>query len=403
MDLEIRPIREDELEQFVRADYAGFGVTATDENVGDARGYLELDRTWAAFDGDAIVGTAAVFSFELTVPGPATVPAAGVTWVSVLPTHRRRGVLRALMARQLDDIHEPVAILTASEAPIYGRFGYGCGTWACDVTISRARSAFRIPSADDGRVVLIDAGTARKVLPPIFDRSRRLLPGDHQRAQSYWDFWFTDKDRWREGASARFYAVHETAAGEADGFVAYRVKQSWSAHGVPDGEVRIETFATASPTARAALWQYLFGVDLCDRVQAHIPWDDPLRWLLADPRAIEVKAVVDDIHVRLLDVEAALSARSYLGEGGLVVEVDDPFRPQTGGRYRLDGGRCVRADEAEPDLALGVDALGSLYLGGVWPSTLAAAGRITELRPGALAVADSLFPGVTQPFSQTHF
>ncbi|HVF75127.1 MAG TPA: GNAT family N-acetyltransferase [Acidimicrobiales bacterium] len=403
--MDVRAVTDEELAAFIRTDHIGFGVTTLDEHLDDARGYLELDRTVAVFDGDDIAATAAAFSFELTVPGLTVTPAAGITWVSVLPTHRRRGLLRRMMAHQLDDVAargEAVAILTASEATIYGRFGYGCATWTYDVKVQRARSALRSPVADDGRVRIIDAETARKVLPPVFDRSRRLLPADHQRADSFWNYWFTDRERWREGASARFYAVHETAAGEADGYVAYRVKQGWSDHGVPNGEVVVGDLATTTPTSRAALWQYLFGVDLTDRVQAHIPLDEPLRWLLADARAIEVNAMVDDIWCRVLDVEAALSTRGYAADGRLVLEVVDEFRPQAGGCFLLDGGRCTRTD-AEPDLHLPVDALGSIYLGGVLPSALAAAGRITELKPGALAVADAMFPSPTAPFSQTHF
>ena len=403
--MDIRAVTADEVERFLKVDYTSFGVTPVAEQIDDTSAHVELDRTVAVFDGDAIVATAGSFTFELTLPGLTLSPAAGVTWVSVLPTHRRHGLLRRMMAFQLDDIArrgEPVAILTASEAPIYGRFGYGCATWAYDVKVQRARSAFHAPVADDGRVRLVDAETARKVIPSVFDGSRRLLPGDHQRTEGFWDYWFLDRERWREGASARFYAVHETAAGEADGFVAYRIKQSWSDHGIPNGELVVSDFSTTSPTARAALWQYLFGVDLVDRVQAHLPPDESLRWLLADPRAIEVNAVVDDIWCRVLDVEAALSARGYAGEGRLVLEVTDDFRPQGSGRYLLDGGRCTRTD-ADADLALSVDALGSIYLGGVRPSTLATAGRITELKPGALAVADALFLSPTQPFSQTHF
>jgi predicted acetyltransferase len=403
--MDLRAVTAEEVERFLRTDYTAFGVTPVDEQVNDTRSQVELDRALAMFDGDAIVATAGSITFELTLPGLALSPAAGVTWVSVLPTHRRRGLLRRMMAFQLDDITrrgEPVAILTASEGPIYGRFGYGCATWAYDVTVQRARSAFRVPVADDGRVRLVDAETARKVLPSVFDGSRRLLPGDHQRTAGFWDYWFLDRERWREGAGARFYAVHETATGEADGFVAYRVKQGWSGHGVPTGELVVEDFSTTSPSARAALWHYLFGVDLVDRVQAHIAADEPLRWLVADPRAIEVNAVVDDIWCRVLDVEAALSARGYAGEGRVVLEVADDFRPQGSGRYLLDGGRCTRTEE-DADLALPVDALGSIYLGGVLPSTLAAAGRIAELRFGALATADRLFPSSTAPFSQTHF
>lgn len=406
MNLTLRPVAAEELPTFVRVDRAGFGLDLGDDNVVDAAELLELDRMLAAFDGDDMVGTAAAFSFELTLPGLTTAPAAGVTWVAVLPTHRRRGVLRALMTRQLEDVAargEPLAVLGASEAPIYGRFGYGLASFGHMVHVDPRRSEFREPLVDDGRVVLIDAETAAKVLPSVFDRSRRLTPGDHQRSEAWWTYWFQDKEHWREGATARFYVVHETGAGEADGFAAYRMKTSWDEHGVPDGELRLESLVTTTDTARAALWRYLLDVDLITRVKAEwVPVDDPLRLLLVDPRAAKVTGVVDDPWVRILDVPAALSARRYAVDGRLVLEVVDAVRPQTGGRFVLDEGRCARTD-ATPDISLGIADLGSLYLGGVGAGVLARAGRITEHRPGAVARADAMFRSDPLPFNQTEF
>jgi predicted acetyltransferase len=409
-DLTLRPIAENELAAFVQVDRTGFGLDFGEQNVRDAAALLELDRTLAAFDGNHIVGTAAAFSFELTLPGLTLAPAAGVTWVAVLPTHRRRGVLRALMARQLDDIAgrgEPLAILGASEAPIYGRFGYGPASRRHVVRVDTRRAAFRAPVADDGRVVLVDADTAAKLLPSVFDRVRLRTPGDHQNSDGFWQYWFLDKEHWRDGATARFYVVHETAAGEADGFAAYRLKSGWDDHGVPDGELRLEWLITAEATARAALWRYLLDVDLVDTLRAEwVPVDDPLRLLLADPRAARIVAEVDDVWARVLDVPAALAARRYGVEGGLVLEVADPLRPQTAGRFALEGGpdgaRCRRTD-AEPDLSMAVDALGSLSLGGVGVGALARAGLVHAHRPDALRRADALFRSDPLPFNQTEF
>ncbi|HEX9969669.1 MAG TPA: GNAT family N-acetyltransferase, partial [Acidimicrobiales bacterium] len=223
--MEIRAITEDELPRFVRADGIGFGLVSTEENITDAERVLELDRTVAVFDGDDMVGTAAAFTFELTLPGLSTLPAAGVTWVSVLPTHRRQGVLRRIMEFQLDDVvrrGEPLAVLTASEGGIYERFGYGAATFNYNLEADPGAVVWRDVLPDSGRVRLVDAEEARKALPPVFDRVRRARPGDHQRDDSMWDYWFQDKEKWRNGMSARFYAVHETASGEVDGFAAYR-------------------------------------------------------------------------------------------------------------------------------------------------------------------------------------
>jgi predicted acetyltransferase len=404
MDLTLRPVTEDELPAFVRVDFTGFGLDPTQDD--DEAGLLELDRTIGAFDGRELVGTAAAFSFELTLPGLTFVPAAGVTWVSVLPTHRRRGVMRELMTRQLDDVAsrgEPLAVLGASEAPIYGRFGYGVASQGYMLRIDPRRSAFREPLADDGRVMLVDADTAAKVLPSVFDRSRRLTPGDHQRSDAWWAFWFQDREHWRDGATARFYVVHETA-GEADGFAAYRIKAGWDDHGVPNGELRVESLVSTTPTARAALWRYLLDVDLIATVKVEwVALDDPLRFLLADPRAATVTGLVDDLWVRVLDVSLALSARRYHGsDDAIVLDVADPLRPHTGGRFVLDAGGCERTDAA-PDLSMGIAELGSLYLGGVGAGVLHRAGRITEHRPGAVALADALFRSDPLPFNQTEF
>jgi predicted acetyltransferase len=399
--MDLRPVTEDELPDFIRVDYTGFGVELSQDH--DEAEMLELDRTLAAFDGGRMVGTAAAFSFELTLPGLTSVPAAGVTWVAVLPTHRRRGVLRAMMTRQLDEIPEPVAILGASEAPIYGRFGYGLASVGHMVHVDPRRSEFREPLVDDGRVVLVDADTAAKVLPDVFDRSRRITPGDHQRSDAWWSYWFKDKEHWREGATSRFYVVHEDGSGQADGFAAYRLKSGWDDHGVPNGEMTVESLVSVTPTARAALWRYLLDVDLMTVVKTQwVAPDDPLRLLLADPRAARVTGVVDDLWVRLLDIPAALSARGYATDGRLVLDVVDELRPQTGGRFALDGGECRRTD-GDPDLTLAVADLGSLYLGGVGAGALHRAGRITEHRPGAVALADTMFRSDPLPFNQTEF
>lgn len=404
--MEIRPVGPDELPQFVRADHAGFGYISTDDNVTDAQRFLELDRTLATFDGDEIVGTAAAFSFELTLPGLATLPAAGVTWVSVLPTHRRRGVLRSMMARQLDDAAargEPLAVLTASEGSIYERFGYGPATFNYDIELDPSRVELRDLVPDDGRVRLVEPEAARKLLPPVFDRVWRARPGDHQRNEAFWDYWFQDKEQWREGMSARFYAVHESAAGEVDGFVAYRRKTGWDTHGNPDGAARVDDLFATAPAAYASLWRHMLGLDLVRKVEASDrPADEPLRWMVNDPRSVRVVACNDDLWVRVLDVPRALSSRSYAASGRLVLEVSDEFRPQTAGRYALVDGVCTPTDDA-PDLVLDVAVLGSVYLGGVRFADLAVAGRIEERTPGAVARADAMFRSDPLPASQTGF
>src|SRR5437867_1253982 len=127
MALEFRVPAEEELRTTLAAADAASGLELRDDDFEVARPQVSVDRTIGAYDGGRAIGVATSLDFELTVPG-GQLPMAGVTWVGVLPTHRRRGVLRELMRLQLEDLRrrgEPLAGLWASESLIYGRFGYG--------------------------------------------------------------------------------------------------------------------------------------------------------------------------------------------------------------------------------------------------------------------------------------
>jgi predicted acetyltransferase len=408
IDFELRPVTRDELPAFTRTDLAAFGERPSDPArlELDWTG-LELDRTLAAFDGDEIVGTGRLFSFELTMPGGRPLPAAAVSWIAVLPTHRRRGILTALKRTQLDDAAErgePLAILYASESGIYRRFGYGVSTSWVSVSVERRHSAFRLP-VPGGRVRLVDEDDARKLLPEIFDRVRRVQPGAVQRV----DAWWPDQFFWRESdeRGTRFYCVYESPEGGLDGYAAYRFESRWD--NGPQGILNVTDLATMSPAARAVLWRYLLDVDLVETIKAWVaPVDEPLRWLLNEPRRMAVTRMGDGLWVRVLDAPTALSARTYAAAGRVVFEVVDPFRPDgaAAGRFALDGGpdgADARRTSEEPDLVLEVSELGGILLGGVRPSVLARAGLVDERTSGALAVADAMFAVEPLPFSMTEF
>lgn len=409
MDVELRPITAAELTAFTESEIAGFGERASTAQLEAARSLTELDRTIAVFDGDRIVGTAGAFSFELTVPGPAFVPAAGVTAVTVQPTHRRRGLLSRMMRRQLDDVAErgePLAMLTASEGSIYGRFGYGIAIHYRTLELERVTTRLAAPVEVPGRMVLLDRDSPAKVLPPVWDAMRRRVVGQIGRSPAYWG------EVLREGgffddAGTRFIVIHERAPGDADAYALYRIE------GKPDPITQryrrvltVRELVTLDDTVRAAMWQYLFGVDLIDTLRAYVPVDEPLTWRLTDPRQARTARFGDHIWVRVVDVPAALSARSYADRGRLVVEVNDAFRPASGGTFELDAGpdgaEC-RKVTAEPDLSLQATDLGSTYLGGVRFSVLARAGRVTEHTPGALALADRLFGIDPLPWCDSDF
>lgn len=409
MDHELRPVAGDEVPTFVRAVSAGFGNVPSDEEVDAWARLLEADRTLAAFDGPSIVGTAGAYSFELTLPGGTTAPAAGVTAVTVQPTHRRRGILRAMMARQLDDVAErgePLAILTASESVIYGRFGYGLASYTAQYELATEGADLASPPPDGGRFRLVERDEAQKTLPGIYENARRRRPGFVTRTATWWELHLADPPWNRNGRSAFFHAVHESEVGEPDGYVTYRRKPRWDG-GLPAGELWVNDMAAVDDEVEAVLWRFCLDVDLVAVVRAFdAPVDHPIRHRLADPRRLRTTRLHDFLWARIVDVPAALAARRYGTDDRLLVEVADAFRPQTSGTYAVEGGPagavCERAG-GEADLALGIAELGAVYLGGERPSVLARAGRVVERTPGALRRADAFFASEPAPFCSTHF
>lgn len=370
----------------------------------------DLDRTLAAFDRGEIVGVGKIYSFDLVVPGSANVPVGGVSWIGVLPTHRRRGILSALMRRQLDAAvarGESMLVLTASEGGIYRRFGYGVSTWSMAVRLDARRSAFLSDPDTGGRMRMIDEVEAAEKLPVVFDRARGGQVGSVSRPDAWWGSELFEPDHGESiAAGARFYALHEGMSGEPDGYVAYAVDGTWE-QGIPAKKATVRDMVAADPNVRARLWRYVCDLDLVTTVESWTaPVDDPLRWRLADARQMSRSCIEDWLWVRIVDVPAALSTRTYATEGSVVIEVVDPVRPDVAGCYALDGGpdgsTCARTRHA-PDIVLEVPDLGAAYLGGVALSTLARAGLVEERTAGALARADAMFASLPRPYCGTWF
>ena len=400
MDLEYRSPSAEEFESVYRAVYIAFGDEPKDEDVERARRTMPVDRVLAAWDEGRPVGVAASYPFELTLPG-GTAGAAGVTWVGVHPSHRRRGILTELMRRQLEDVHErgePIAILWASEAPIYGRFGYGIA--APETFMDAERSAFglRDDPGPRGAVRLVTADEAAKILPPLYESVRLGRPGSLARPEAWWnDHLLPDPEHWREGHGPKFFAVLEID-GEPAGYALYRIKEKWEEH-TPRGELRVvEAFAT-TPEATAELWRFLFGIDLVGRVKAgRIDWALPL--MVTDPRRLHL-FLAEGLWLRLVDLEAALRARTYGASESAVLEVEDELFPRNAGRWTV-GPEPGRTD-ADADVALHVGDLASAYLGAFAFEQLAAGGRVRELRPGGLARATALFTTPIPPYCPEGF
>jgi predicted acetyltransferase len=317
------------------------------------------------------------------------------------------------MGHQLDDVAgrgEPVAVLTASEAMIYGRFGYGIGTFSNTVEIRKEGLHLTSPPRVSGRVRLLDPDAAAKVLPAVHEEYRRSRPGGITCNERWWESYFSDPEKFRDGASGRYYAVHENEAGEADGYATYRITWSSWREDRPGSELRLGALHTADPEVEAALFEYLLDVDLVAQLQLDArPLDDQLRWRLSDFRRYRVKRSNDWLWVRLVDIPGALAARTYATSDTVVIEVVDEFRPAASGRYRLEGdptgAACERigaADGVEPDLQLPVDLLGAVYLGGVSLATLATAGRVLGSAEAA-ARADAMFRSTPGPFCDRGF
>jgi predicted acetyltransferase len=354
---------------------------------------FELERMLAAVDDDgSIVGGTGAFGLRLTVPGGAQLPAAGVTVVGVLPTHRRRGVLRSMMRAQLDDVHErgePLATLWASEETIYGRYGYGLASLNAQFDVDKSYSAFRPGVETVGRVRLVDLEAAAELLPPIYDAVQRVTPGMYERSEAWWrNRQLVDPENFRFGGSPKHVAVLEVD-GEPQAYAMYRLHVAFGDLG-PETKLRTIEVIGLTPAATASIWRYLLDVDWTKTVSAGLqPVDHPLLLLLARPN-FSKPTLSDGLWIRLVDVGAALSGRGYADDGSLVFDVRDSFCPWNEGRWRLEGGKAARTDDGA-DIALDVSDLGSVYLGGFTFRDLQRAGRLDELTHGAVYSADATF------------
>ncbi|MFH8937228.1 GNAT family N-acetyltransferase [Streptomyces griseosporeus] len=402
---ELRVLRQDDWDRFYDNLLRAFGgATESDEERALWRELTEFDRFVAAWDGDLVVGTAGAFSFRMTVPGGAVVPAAGVTMVSVAATHRRRGVLTSMMRRQLDDVRrwgEPLAVLTASEPGIYGRFGYGAGTFQVGAEIDTARVSLSVPPGTDGvRLRYAAPADALDACEAVYAAVVPRRPGMLARHRPGWErVGLLDPEGERDGASPLQCVVAERD-GEVVGFARFRTKLGWGPSG-HDGTVFLEELYGLDPAAEAALWRFVFGIDLTSTVKLHgRPVDEAWQYQVSDIRRCQVR-LRDALYVRPVDVGAALAARTYQVPVDVVLEVEDAFCPWNEGRWRLTGdakgASCERTRDAA-DLALSVRELGAAYLGGVSLTALAAAGRVRELRRGALAEASVGFGSAVAPW-----
>jgi len=351
---------------------------------------LEPGRTVGAFVDGQLVGTADAVTSGLTLPGGAVVGHAAVTHIGVLPSFTRKGIATELVHHQLRDIAargEVVATLRASEATIYGRYGYGVASSSQSVEVLTARAALRPDVGSGGAVRLIDAAQAWDVLPRIYAENRPSRPGTIDRPAVWWHGL---RLRTESTSGASYVAVYGKPGAES-GFARYHPVDTQTWFVSDQRTIVVEDFFAPNPDAYLGLLRFLLGLDLIDRVMFWmLPVDDPLPWLLADRRAARVTAVHDETWLRIVDVRQALSLRRYVGDGAVTIAVNDPLLSKNSATHTI-ARSGVESTSRRPDLSVGIEGLGAVLLGGTTWHSLAAGGLARAEEPAALTVADQLF------------
>ncbi|AKP60353.1 Enhanced intracellular survival protein [Mycobacteroides abscessus subsp. abscessus] len=409
-ELTLRTIAdEDDYESYMASAYSVFLRDPQKDEIEVNRKFTELDRMIGFHDGKKWVATTGAFSRHVVLPGGAVVPVAAVTAVTVSPTHRRRGLLTTMMRHQLADIRsrgESLAMLFASEALIYGRFGYGVATESAELSGQVRELAFR-PTVDlgDGTLEEVSAETFLASAPAIYDAVIPGLPGQMSRTPEWWASWTLDSEELQKESGKVRFVLHYESDGTASGFAIYRPKPGWGDAG-PNAELHVQEVLGTNPRSYARTWRYLLDMDLVRKIKYHgASVQEELRYLVANHPSLEC-VVSDAIQVRLVDIPRALAQRRYAADVDVVLEVTDDFLPENSGRYRLRGGldhaSCeITTDDA--DIALTVRDLGSVYMGGVSLQVLASAGLVTELRAGAVQRAATAFGWPVAPSAPDDF
>ena len=397
MRITFRTAEESDWEALCHVDGRNFGFGYTPEQIEKAHAIHDVSRFELALDRKEIVAVVGAFSLQVTVPGPRRIPMGGLTWVSTSATHRRQGLLTQLMARSLADIDrrgEPVAMLGASEGGIYERYGFGVATQlratSIDRRLAQLRAEFR---PKPGSVRMVDGDKAQSHVSEVWSRFHCNRVGEVDRSEALHRYLFDARATERDGFSPSFYLAHR------DGFAVYRILMQWN-NGKPAHNLDLIEFVATTPDAHAALWHTLLGVDLVGPITSRlVPVDDPLPYLLTNPRALETTTLHDGVWANVRDVKACFGARTYGTTDRIVIEAD-------GTRWAIDGGpeaaTCSRV-RTRPDLSLDHASLGAILLGGVRASTLVAGRRAEARNDEALRRADAFFLISPAPHCQTNY
>ena len=396
MGLIIRNILPEDYKMFRTASSLGFGLNWDAEKLEPPM--PDLDRAIAAYHDSNIVGTAHAFATKMNIPG-GILNCAAVDYVAVLPTHRRRGILTKLMKEQLTDIYErgeTIAALHPSESLIYGRFGYGIGTYDENWEIDTRHSVYKTPIDYDGSFEFEKPSLVNESIPSLYETSMRNRPGSILPTSDHWERIAGDT-KVSNGNLQQYFHVKYLSLGKHKGYVRYSIDK--------DVVIVVDLMAS-SLQAHAALWRFCFDIDLIWKVKAsRRPTDDPLLFMLTDPRRL-TRNVKDSLWIRLIDVQKALESRSYNVTGTLVFKINDAFCSWNDEVFELEiqsGGVHCSVSKKSPDLVVDVSDFASTYLGTIGFSKLKNSGRLEEHTQGSVNLADQMFNSELSPWCPYSF
>ncbi len=409
----ICPESEDQWEPFEAAIKAAFGdsIDSTDTKEDEAK--LRFRKMWplelrvGVVDEDEILGGCVSYEFSLTLPGGSQVPAGGLAAVGIDPTKTGRGGLKLMMAEHLRLAKSKgmaASTLLASETGLYKRFGYGWATSMASYEIDSARAGFLQPLADPGSLELLaEPRKSRAEFEKIYGAIAETVPGTTSRSSGWWELVLDKEESWL-GGGKQLGVLHRNAAGEADGYLLYDLKRggTW----VTSDAVNVRELLATNTVAELALFQFAANVPLTRSINwTQAPVDTPVRHHLADPRQLKQVDLHDLLWVRPLDVPKLLTTRSYLCDGTITLEVDDPVFEDQRGPWSLsvtDGAASVSGASGLPDLTLTPEQLGSVVLGETRVCELAAAGVLSGPHDAVNAL-DRLLLTERRPFNLSKF
>ena len=419
MTISIVPLTSADRQRLLNVDQAAFFFDPNAQPADIVTAHFDWTRTFGASidDSPELAGVYTSYDMYVTAPGPldglTRVPMGGLSWVSVHPDHRRRGVLREMMTHHLARLHEEGSALSglhAAEVAIYGRFGYGISSVELELELERG-AVFTAPLLDDAagqvttRFMGVDSDEATRIVHELHVRCGKGILGSVTRPERMARSLFVDLPLTRQGREP-WQLLLADVEGQPTGYAVFRRKSEWK-NSKPNGSVDVRELAAADPATLLALARRLVDFDLTTSITINSRGtDDHLVWWAGGPRALGVKPY-DSLWLRLIDVDAALTARGYSGACDVVLDVVDPVCPWNQRAWRLsvdqDGVATCGPTADDADVRLPVQALGAAFLGSRSLATQAGEGLVSELTPGSLRLLSRAMSRDREPTGSIEF